>query len=164
MSDIIVIAFDNVEEAGQVRESLSKGEILGYIKLDDSAVIVKDDEGKIHIKNELDRGVKVGAIGGSLIGLLILGIFAPIGALIIGAVGGGIIGSLTGKGISKSFTKEVADSLQPGTSAIFFIVRDTDVDYAMALMREYPGKVIQTSLPEDLEEELRQEVEGKKDY
>lgn len=164
MSDLIVIAFDDVEEAGQVRESLSKGEHGGYISLDDSAVVVKDEDGKIHIKNELDRGVKVGAIGGSLIGLLIFGIFAPLGGLIAGALGGGVIGSLTGKGISKSFTKEVAESLQPGTSAIFFIVRDADVDYALALLRNYQGKVIQTTLPEEAEEELRIEVEGKKPY
>lgn len=161
MSDLIVIAFDDMDQAGQVRESLSKGEKGGYIKLDDSAVVVKDEEGKIHIKNELDSGVKVGAIGGSLIGLLIFGIFAPLGGIIIGALGGGIIGSLVHKGVSKSFVKDVSEALKPGTSAIFFIVHDADVDYAMALMREYKGKVIQTTLPKELEDELRAEVEKK---
>lgn len=161
MSDLIVIAFDNSEEAEKVRESLAKGEHGGYISLDDSAVIVKDESGKIHIKNELDRGVKVGALGGSLIGLLVFGIFAPLGGLIAGAIGGGIVGSLTGRGISNSFTKEVAESLKPDTSAIFFIVRDADVDYAMALLRNYEGKIIQTTLPEETEEELRKELKGK---
>lgn len=161
MSDLIVISFDNAMEAEKVRESLAKGEHGGYINLDDSAVIVKDESGKIHIKNELDRGVKVGVIGGSLIGLLIFGIFAPLGGLIAGAIGGGIVGSLSGKGISKSFTKEVAESLQPGTSAIFFIVRDADIDYAMALLRNYKGKIIQTTLPQETEDELRKELKDK---
>ena len=162
MSNLVVIAFDEQDEAAKVRESLKKGEHGGYIKLDDSAVVEKDAEGKIHIKNELDRGVKAGAVGGSLLGLLIFGIFAPLGGLIVGAVSGGLIGSLTGKGISKSFTKEVAEALQPETSAIFFIVREGDVDYAMALLRNYEGKVIQTSLPKETEDELRAEVEKRK--
>ena len=162
MSELIVIAFNDMDQAGMVRDSLEKGERGGYMKLDDSAVVVKDEEGKIHIKNELDHGVKVGVIGGSLIGLLIFGIFAPLGGMIMGAIGGGIIGSLVHKGISKSFVKEVADALKPGTSAIFFIVDDADVDYTMALMREYDGKVVQTTLPKELEDELRSEVEKKK--
>lgn len=164
MSYLIVIAFDDMEQAGKVRASLEKGEKGGYITLDDSAVVIKDEEGKIHIKNEVDQGIKSGVVGGSLLGLLIMGIFAPIGGIIIGALGGGIIGSLTGKGISKNFTKEVADALQPGNSAIFFIVRDTKPDYAIAVLREYKGRVIQTSLPGDVEEELRAEVEKKKKY
>jgi len=158
MSYLIVVAFDDPEQAGQVRESLTKGEHGGYIKLDDSAVVVKDEEGKIHIKDELDRGVKVGAIGGSLLGLLIMGIFTPLGGLIIGAVGGALVGSLTGMGISRSFEKEVAEALQPGTSAIFFIVRDANPDYAVALMRNYEGKIIQTSLPDESEESLRESL------
>ena len=124
----------------------------------------KDVEGKIHVKNELDRGVKVGAVGGGILGLLIFGIFGPLGGLIVGAVGGGLVGSLVGKGISKSFTEEVAEALQPETSAIFFIVRDADVDYAMALLRNYEGKVIQTSLPKEAEDDLRAEVENQKKY
>ena len=161
MSYLIVVAFDDPDEAAQVRESLSKGEHGGYIKLDDSAVVVKDEEGKIHIKNELDRGVKVGAVGGSLLGLLILGIFTPIGALIIGAIGGAVVGSLTDHGIQKKFVEEVSEALQPNTSAIFFIVRDATPDYAIALMRNYEGKIIQTSLPEDAEESLRDALESK---
>jgi uncharacterized membrane protein len=160
MSYLIAVAFDDMETAEKVRESLKKGQKEGYISLDDSAIVVKDEEGKIHIKNEVDRGIKVGAVAGSLIGLVIFGIFAPLGGLIVGALGGAGVGALLDKGISKDFVNDVDEAMKPGSSAIFFIVRDSIPDYGMALMRQYKGKVIQTTLPEDVEDTLRDNLKS----
>ncbi|MGD9317584.1 MAG: hypothetical protein PVG56_12155, partial [Anaerolineae bacterium] len=60
MSHLVVVSFDNAEEAAKVRETLRSVQKSDYLSLDDSAVIVKDKDGKIHVKNEMDRGVKVG--------------------------------------------------------------------------------------------------------
>jgi len=155
MSHLIVVAFDDPDQAGQVRETLAKGEHGGYISLDDSAVLVKDAEGKVHIKNELDRGVKIGAVGGGLLGLLIGAIFFPLGAMLMGALGGAVVGSLLDMGVSKSFVKEVSEALNPNSSAIFLIVRDASPDYAIAAMRQFNGRIIQTTLDESAEENLR---------
>jgi uncharacterized membrane protein len=155
MANLIVIAFDDPDQAGQVRESLAKGEHGGYISLDDSAVVVKDADGKVHIKNELDRGVKIGAVGGGLLGLLVGAIFFPLGAMLMGALGGAVVGSLLDMGVSKNFVKEVSESLGPNSSAIFLIVRDANPDYAIAAMRQFNGKIIQTTLDESAEENLR---------
>lgn len=162
MSHLIVVTFDDPEEAAQVRESLRKGEHAGRLSLDDSAIVVKDQDGKIHVKNELDRGVKVGALGGGLLGLLIGGLIFPIGGLVLGALGGALVGSAADLGVSKKFVKEVSESMTPGSSAIFFIVREADPTYALAVMRNYEGQVFQTTLSQEDEEQLRKALQSKK--
>ena len=66
MSDLIVLTFDNVDEAGQVRESLREVEHRGNLKLNDTAVIVKDAEGKVHVHNQGLERDEVGAVGGAV--------------------------------------------------------------------------------------------------
>ena len=162
MSYLVVIAFDDPDEAGKVRQTLSSIQHTGHLSLDASALVVKDEDGKVHLKNEVDRGVKVGAVGGSVVGLLIGSIFFPIGGLILGAIGGALVGKLFNTGVSQDFVKEVTDELEPGSSAIFFIVRGDDPNPTVAALRQYKGKILQTTLPEEAEETLRRQIEGRK--
>jgi len=161
MSYLVVITFDDPDEAGKVRQTLSSIEHTGHLSLNDSAIVVKDDQGKVHLKNEVDRGVKVGAVGGSLLGLLIASVFFPIGGLILGALGGALVGKMANTGVSQKFVKEVSEDLEPGSSAIFFIVRGDDPNPTVAALRQYKGKVLQTSLPKEAEDTLRRELEGR---
>ena len=159
MPDLIVITFDNAEEAGQVRTSIREEQHQGLISLDDSAVVVRDEEGKVHIKNEMDRGVKIGVIGGGLLGLLIGGLFFPLAGLLVGVLGGMGVGALTDLGIQKNFVKEVSDSLQPGTSALFLIVRHANANAVIAALKPYKGQLLQTPLDPEDEETVRRVLE-----
>lgn len=161
MSHLVVVTFDNPEEAGKIRDTLRSAERADYLSLDDSAVVVKDAQGKLHVKDEMDRGVKIGAVGGGLLGLLIGGIFFPVAGLLVGALAGGLLGSTVDLGIQKKFIKQVEEELQPGTSAIFFVVRDANPDVALAALKPYKGHVYHTSFPPEAEQELRR-VLGKR--
>ena len=161
MSNLIVMVFDDPEEAAQVRDSLKSVEHEGRLSLDDSAVVVKDEKGKIHVKDQKDRGVKVGAVSGGILGLLLAAVFFPIAGLVIGAVAGGLIGKSLDLGISKSFVKDVSDSMTENSSALFVVVRESDPAFALAALRKYEGKVLQTTLSAEDEETLRRALHDK---
>jgi uncharacterized membrane protein len=156
VSNLVVITFDDAEQASQVKESLKNLQKQGLLKIDDMAVVVKDAEGKVHTDNQLDTGVKTGIVGGSLLGLLVAGIFAPLGGLVLGGALGGLVGALFDKGIPKSFVKDVSNDLQPNTSAIFIIAKESNANAVAATLRQYQGSVYQTTLPSDLEDQLRE--------
>ncbi|MBP1693165.1 MAG: rane protein of uknown function [Chloroflexi bacterium] len=161
MAYLIVTTYPDMDEAEKVREDISSGEHKGYISLDDSAVIVKDQDGKVHVKNQVDRGVKVGAATGGVLGLLLATVFFPIGGLLLGAAAGGLIGKLFNMGVDKKFVQDVSNELTPGSSALFIIIRDAQPSYAMGVLEKYKGKLYQTNLPSEAEEELRKELEKK---
>lgn len=156
MSQVIVITFEDAEQAGKVRQSLRKLEADGQLQLDDAVVLVKDADGKLHAKDEMDRSVKIGAVGGSLLGVLIGGILFPFAGLLLGAAGGALLGKAVSGGIDKKFIKEVKEGMQPGSSAIFVVVREAYGEVAVATMRQYHGQIYHTSLDAETEEALRQ--------
>ena len=156
MSHIIAITFDDPHEAERVRHSLSEVEHQGRLNLDDSAVAVKDNHGRLHVHNEVDRGIKVGALGGGAVGLLIGLIFGgPIGSMLVGLLGGALMGSRAGLGVDKTFMQDVEEAMPPNSSALFFILRQEDPDEAIEALAPYRGKVYHTSLSEEDEEALR---------
>ena len=65
------------------------------------------------------------------------------------------MGKLADTGIDQKFVKEVSEDLQPGTSALFFIVREANPNVALAALKPYKGTVRHTSFPPEAEEELR---------
>jgi uncharacterized membrane protein len=81
--------------------------------------------------------------------------------LLVGAALGGLIGKSVDLGIDQKFVKEVADDLEPNSSAIFFIVREANPDVAVAALRPYKGTVRHTSFPPEAENELRRILKKK---
>lgn len=155
MSHLIVLAFDDADEAEKVRASLRTQQKEGLVSLEDAAVVVKDADGKVHVKNEVSRATMVGTGVGALLGLLLGGFFFPLTGLAIGALGGAGVGALTKMGVDGKFVKDVKESLSPNSSALFFIVRDADETAVLAMLRNYKGRVLQTTLDSETEENLR---------
>jgi uncharacterized membrane protein len=154
MQNLVVITFDKADEAGQVLEALKESE---EISLDDSAVVVKDEDGAVDVHNVVDRGIKVGALGGGLVGLLVGMLFGgPIASVLLGAVAGAMGGNLANLGIDQQFIDNVGEALEPGTSALFLVVREADPEAALAVLKAHKGKIYYTALSTETEESLRQ--------
>jgi len=152
---LVVMTFNDETAARSVVNDLRKLEKAGRLNIDDTAVIRRGTDGKIHVDEEVDSAVKGGAAIGGVIGLLVGSIVFPIGGLVLGAGGGALVGKMMDTGIEKSFVKEVSASLEPGSSALFITSSGGDRDAVVATLRSYRGKVYHTTLEGDAEEYLK---------
>jgi uncharacterized membrane protein len=92
-----------------------------------------------------------------LIGFLFLN---PLAGAAIGAGAGALGGKLSDIGINDKFMKELAETFTPGSAALCVLVRKSTPDKVLERLKGFKGKVLQTSLTKDREEELRKVLEG----
>src|SRR5512135_3881352 len=146
MTDLFVLGFPTKEKAEAVMElarQLQKEELLD---LEDAALVWRTSEGKIKIQQSFSptgTAAATGALWGTLFGLLFL---MPVFGLAVGAASGAIAGKLTDLGINDKFMKEVAATLEPGSAAVFALVRRSTPDRVRQALLPYEPKVIHTSL------------------
>ena len=153
MSDILAITFDGADEAEAALRSIRAIEHEGRIQLEDTAVVRKDADGKVTIHNELASGTEAGIGVGAVLGGLLFAVF-PVAGIVGGALAGGLVGRSVAPGIDDKFVKEVANDLPPGGSALFLQIRGGDTELLVGALRQYHGRVRQTSLPDEIEQAL----------
>jgi uncharacterized membrane protein len=83
----------------------------------------------------------------------------PLIGAAVGAGAGALSGKLSDIGISDTFMKELGETIHPGTSALFILVRKVTPDKVLDQLKEFKGKVLKTSLTADKEEALRKVLE-----
>jgi uncharacterized membrane protein len=155
MSDLIVAGFEQQYQADEVLTALAKLQKEHLIDLEDAAVVIKDTEGKVKIKQAMDL-VGAGAIGGGFWGLLFgTLLFSPILGAAVGAAAGALSGKFTDIGIDDNFIKELGETIKPGTSALFVLVKKATPDKVIAEIKPYNPKILRTSLSADDEAQLR---------
>jgi uncharacterized membrane protein len=155
MSDLIVIAYDDEFKAEEVRLTLAKLQVEHLIELEDAAVVVKDEQGKIKLKqavNLTSAGAASGGFWGLLIGILF---FNPLLGAAVGAASGALAGAFSDIGVDDNFIRELGETLQPKSSALFVLVRKVTPDKVLEEVGKFGGKVLRTSLTKDEESQLQ---------
>jgi len=159
MSDLVVIGFDDEHKGFEMRAKLAKLQKEYLIEMEDVVVVTKDDKGKVKLHHAVNL-TAAGAVGGTFWGMLIGMIFLnPLLGAAVGAGAGALSGKLRDIGISDEFMKELGQTFQPGTSALFVLVRKATPDKVLEELKDFKGKVLKTSLTADREEELRKVLE-----
>ena len=156
MSNLVVLAFDSEGGALQLRDKLLSLQKQQLIQLDDAAVVVRRQDGKVKVK-QLHSLVGSGALGGAFWGMLIGLIFwMPWLGLAAGALGGAIGGKFTDIGVDDKFIKEVCNTIEPGHSALFLLVVKATADKLADELKGTEATVLQTSLSNEQEAKLRE--------
>ena len=119
MADLIVIEYDDMHTAEEVRLKLQKMQRDYLIDMEDAVVAVKDESGKVklnQIHNLTAAGAVTGGFWGALIGVIFLN---PLLGVAAGTAAGAISGALTDVGVNNQFMKNLANGFKNGTSALF---------------------------------------------
>jgi uncharacterized membrane protein len=119
MDKIVVVVFDSESKAYEGSQALQELQNEGSINLYAKAVIARDANGKLTVKQQGDMGpvgTAVGLLTGSLIGLL----GGPVGVAIGVGIGtsGGMLYDLAQLGVAEDYLVEVGKSLLPGKAAV----------------------------------------------
>jgi len=159
MNKMIVVVLNNESSAYEGVKALRELHAEGSLTLYATAVIARDAEGKVNVKQAADQGplgTVLGFTTGSLIGLL----GGPVG-LAVGAAAGGIAGSLydlAQVGVGDDFLTEVSQNLLPGNAAV---VAEVDEDWVTPLdtrMETIGGVVFRRNRGEFIDAQIEQEI------
>lgn len=158
MSNLIVITYNDLNEAREARKALGNLAAQGQLKVIDAAVITRNADNKLHVDNELESSTKTGALVGGALGALLFFMF-PLAGILVGVIGGALVGKSIEPGVDQNFVKDVSQALKPGTSALFFMFEADDVAATLAALRQFKGTLYQTTLSSETEESLRRALQ-----
>jgi uncharacterized membrane protein len=155
MATLVVIGYENELKAEEVRLALLKMQKQYLIDLADAVVVVRDEQGKVRLRqlyNLTATGALSGGFWGSLVGLLFLN---PLFGLAVGAAAGAVSGALSDVGIDDGFMKKLAETLKPGSAALCVLVRQMTEDKVVEEIQQFGGTVLKTSLSHEQENKLK---------
>lgn len=158
MNQLIAVAFDHFDDARDAMKSLRDLEAQGRVRFEDTALIERDPDGTAHVKNEVSGTTETAAVIGALIGGVLTFAF-PLAGIALGAALGAVVGASLDRGVSDEFVNEVKTMLRPGRSALFLVVKEAEADALLAALRQFRGDVIQTTLPSETEDAIREAID-----
>ena len=160
MATLVVIDYESEVKAEEVRLALLKMQKEYLIDVADAVVVVRDNKGKVRLRqmyNLTAAGAVSGGFWGALVGLLFLN---PLFGFAIGAAAGAISGALTDVGIDDNFMKELGATLKPGTAALCVLIRQMTADKVLDEIKKFGGTVVKTNLSNENEAKLRAALES----
>ena len=155
-NNIVVLGFKNQYGAEAMLEDIQRWQEEGLIELEDAVIASRAAGGDVQIEQTHKQGGRFALRGGGaglLAGLLLGG---PILGLVGGVAAGGIAGALKDYGLDDKFVKEVSQWVQPETSALFLLVKESRAGEVLEKLRSHEAIVLTTTLAPEQEKRLRQ--------
>ena len=168
MAELVVLGFDEVHEADRVLHEMGRLQTEYLVDLADAVIATRDAGGHVRLKQSVDlvgagaaSGGLWGAMWGTLVGLLFLNpLLGLVAGAALGAGSGALAGQLTDYGINDDFMRNVSETLKPGTSALFLLIRKVQPEKVLAELSHFRGRVIRSSLSPDQEAALQKALSG----
>jgi uncharacterized membrane protein len=155
-AQLLAAVYPDTEHAKVTFDMLRNMHRASTITLIDSALVTKNDDGKIKIEETTELTTGKGARRGAII-MGVFGLIYPpslLGSILVGGGVGAVAGRLRDTGIKNPQLKEIADQLEPGKAAVIALADDfSSVDVQRAL-EGYEGTLIIQAVDEQTMKEL----------
>lgn len=161
MSTLVAVVFNDESTAFEMRAALAKMQKQYLLEMEDAVVVTRDSNGKTKLHQAVSL-TTAGAVGGGFWGMLIGLLFLnPLLGAVVGAGAGALAARFQDLGLDDKMMKDMGESLKPGSSALFVLVRKATADKVLEGLKPFvgKGKVFQTNLNKDDEKALRDALE-----
>ncbi|MEO8287755.1 MAG: DUF1269 domain-containing protein [Chloroflexota bacterium] len=155
--ELIIATFPDEAAAVAAYEELLEAEKEGMLLMIDVAVVNRDYQNKLHIKEEHDLKARGGALFGGGIGTIMGFIGGPLG-LLVGGAAGAAVGAAAAEGSDAGMfdekLKDLGDSLKPGASMVIVAIAHYWSALASAFLTRAGGEATTILLTDDLARQL----------
>ena len=150
--------YDEIADAEADYEAVFDLHAAGAIGTFDSAVIRKEEDGKVRV-TKTEKPTQHGAWTGAAVGALVGIVFPPaiLGSAIVGAGAGGLTGHLR-KGISRGDLKDLGEELEAGSAAVI-VLGESKIEEQLEKATKRANKLIEKQIDADADE-LEREIEA----
>ena len=164
-NELLVFAFEKEDSAAVALAELREWQKDGIVKIVNAAVLSRNRDGEIRVRETADpepgKSALIGAVAGALIGLLA----GPAGVA-VGAAAGAGAGSLAAHkidlGIPNDQLEEIAEKLLPGTSAIIALIEPPWTDMVAARLEQYGAEAARQAIKAEIAAQLASAESGEK--
>jgi uncharacterized membrane protein len=159
MSKFVVVVFPSEEKASEGSRALQELHEEGSVSVVGAAVLVKDADGRVSVKEPDGPGPR-----GALLGALLVGLIGGPAVAALGAAGGALAGGwrdVLNLGVATDFVDEVSRELTPGRSAVVAEVIEDWVTPLDTRMDAIGGIVLREQRIDIEDEVIRKEAEAR---
>jgi uncharacterized membrane protein len=166
MGELVAVGFNEPYLADALLYELNELGKVYPVDVEDAAVIIKEHNGGVEVKEEFDPFVQMPISGalyfgflGAVLGWILVG--RPFVGLQIGILFGWIAGAVAGRfapaSIPNGLAKELEKSMEPGQSILLVSARNPwTSEKIVAVLKKFNGNLLKTSLSASEETKLRQ--------
>lgn len=161
--ELLAAVYPNEEHAKTTLDMLESMHRAVTITLIDAAMVTKDADGKVHVKETAELTTRKGATRGAVIAGVFGLIFPP--SLIASVLAGGAVGAIAGKlrdtGIKSAQITDIANQIEPGKAAVIALTEGEFGPQVQQALTGYEGTLlIQAVSEEDLKKIYEAESQG----
>ncbi len=161
---LVGISFPDIYRAQEFLTAATGLAAKGNLKLKDAVLVVKDADGKTHVKETIDpepgRTALSGALWAGLFGLVLGGPVGWAAGLAVGAGAGAVTAKVVDLGISDEWVGWFRAAVQPDTATVALLAEDLDRNALVAEASRFTGaELVYANLDDHTLERIKDALE-----